>query len=61
MNMSKSFTFSENKSGQIRFDATNVLNHPGLDNPSLSGATLGTIGGKNTNVRTIQGSLRLTF
>jgi hypothetical protein len=61
MNLSKSFTFSETKSGQIRFDATNVLNHPGLDNPSLGGTTLGNIGGKNTNVRQIQGSLRLTF
>ena len=44
-----------------RFDATNVLNHPNLDTPSLSGTTLGTIGGKGTNVREIQGSLRLTF
>jgi hypothetical protein len=61
MNASKSFSFGESKTGQIRFDATNVLNHPGLDAPSLSGATLGNINGKGTQVRTIQGSLRLTF
>jgi len=61
VNLSKSFRFSESKSGQIRFDATNVLNHPNLDTPSLSGSTLGTIGGKGNNVRTIQGSLRLSF
>jgi hypothetical protein len=61
MNLSKSFRFSESKSGQIRFDATNVLNHPNLETPSLSGTTLGTIQGKGNNVRTIQGSLRLNF
>src|SRR6185436_2811483 len=61
MNLSKAFRFSESKSGQIRFDATNVLNHPNLNTPSLSGASLGTISGKGNNVRTIQGSLRLSF
>jgi hypothetical protein len=61
MNLSKSFRFSESKSGQIRFDATNVLNHPNLETPSLSGTTLGTIQGKGNNVRTKQGSLRLNF
>jgi hypothetical protein len=56
MNVGKSFRLSESTSAQIRLDATNLLNHPVPDAPTLGGIT-----GKGTQVRTIQGSLRLTF
>ncbi len=62
MNLSKSFRVSESKSVQLRFDATDVLNHPNLNNPTLSaGGGLGSITGKGTQTRKLQGTLRLQF
>jgi hypothetical protein len=74
MNASKTIKVSENKSFQIRIDATNVLNHPVPDFPSLSAAgPLGNIAGKNPdpnplvfggltyNARQLQGQLRINF
>jgi hypothetical protein len=69
MNASKTIRIRENKSFQIRIDATNVLNHPVPDFPSLSaGGPLGSIAGKapdlaNTayNARQLQGQLRINF
>ena len=62
MSASKSFRFSESKSVQFRVDANNALNHPVPTTPSLSAGTgLGVITGKGSQVRTIQGSLRLSF
>src|SRR5262249_26239715 len=62
MNASKTFRISESKSVQVRFDATDVLNHPNLNTPTLSaGGGLGTITGKGTNTRKLQGQLRLQF
>jgi hypothetical protein len=63
-NIRKSFRITESKSVQIRFDATNILNHPGVNNPTLNiNATnnFGYIAEKNTNHRSFQGQLRLTF
>ena len=63
-NIRKSFRISESKSVQVRFDATNILNHPGINNPTLNiNATnnFGYIADKNNNRRTFQGQLRLTF
>ena len=62
-NMSKSFRISESKSLQVRFDATNVLNHPQPGNPTLdinSNTAFGRITTK-TGGRSFQGQMRLTF
>jgi hypothetical protein len=63
MNASKSFQISENKSFQIRFDATNVLNHPVPNQPTLSAGNLDAITGKGANQtpRQFQGQLRISF
>jgi hypothetical protein len=61
MNASKSFSLSENRSFQIRLDATNVLNHPVPNLPTLSAGSLGTITGKGNQVRQFQAQLRLNF
>ena len=66
MNASKTVRFSENRSFQIRIDATNVLNHPVPDYPSLNANTgLGLISGKDSanpaNARQLQGQLRINF
>ena len=72
MSASKNFSISESKSIQIRFDSTNVLNHPlpGFFNsatntttrgtPSYSAGTFGVVNTK-TGERSFQGQLRLTF
>ena len=56
---------SESKSFQIRLDATNILNHPGVGNPSLdiNSATtpFGQITNKDGSKREFRGSLRLNF
>jgi hypothetical protein len=62
-NLSKSFRLTESKTVAIRFDATNVLNHPMPGDPELdinSGTAFGRIGNK-TGTRTFQGQLRFTF
>ena len=68
MNASKTIKFAENRSFQIRIDATNVLNHPVPDFPTLNAQGLGAINGKapdqfNTayNARQLQGQLRINF
>jgi hypothetical protein len=60
MSVSKNFRITESKSAQIRFDASNVLNHPTPSTPSFSAATFGVSTGKNGE-RAFQGQLRFTF
>ena len=60
MSASKNFRISESKSVQIRFDSTNVLNHPTPNTPSFSANTFGVSTGKSDE-RSFQGQLRLTF
>jgi hypothetical protein len=66
-NMGKTFRISESKSVQVRFDATNVLNHPtpvdptGMTNTGSSfNDNFGQITSK-TGSRTFQGKLRVSF
>jgi hypothetical protein len=61
--LSKSFKVTETKSLQVRFDATNVLNHPSPGAPTLDingNNTFGNISTK-TGTRTLQARLRLQF
>jgi hypothetical protein len=60
MSASKNFRLSESKSLQIRFDSTNVLNHPTPGAPSFSANDFGVSDDKNGE-RSFQGQLRLTF
>jgi hypothetical protein len=62
-NLSKTFRISESKSVQIRFDATNVLNHPNPPDPTLNinSVDFGYLVGNKTGTRSFQGQLRLTF
>jgi hypothetical protein len=73
-NVGKTFRISESKSVAIRFDASNVLNHPDLsDNQPQTGQSVNTPGvvfGRipdkggsltGTTPRTLQGQLRFTF
>jgi hypothetical protein len=62
-NLSKSFRISESKQIQIRFDATNVLNHPnvGAVQYSINNASFGNISAKGDQHRVFQGQLRLNF
>jgi hypothetical protein len=66
-NLGKSFNIGENRSLQIRMDATNVLNHP---NPlpaapaiSINQASgdFGYLTNNKTGTRTFQAQLRLSF
>jgi hypothetical protein len=62
--MSKSLRVSESKSVQIRLDATNILNHPGVGAPSLninSANDFGSIQNKGNGRREFRGQLRLQF
>jgi hypothetical protein len=61
--LSKSFNIHEGKQVQLRFDATNVLNHPQPNNPtfSINSASFGTIAAKGDQHRQFQGQLRLQF
>ena len=61
--MSKTFRISESKQVQLRFDATNVLNHPNFNGPEfdINDDDFGTISGKGNNRRSFQGQLRFTF
>jgi hypothetical protein len=65
---SKTFTLSESsflKSMQLRIDATNILNHPVANAPTLNltsiTSSFGDITAKGNQIRQFQGSLRLTF
>jgi hypothetical protein len=63
-NISKTFRISESKSVQVRMDATNITNHPGMNAPSLNitnTTVFGQITGKPNNVRQFQGQLRFSF
>jgi hypothetical protein len=63
-NISKTFRISESKSLQVRMDATNITNHPGMNAPSLNITTttvFGQITNKPNNVRQFQGQLRFSF
>jgi len=62
--MSKSVRLSESKSIQIRLDATNILNHPGVGNPTLdinNTNAFGLINAKDDSKRDFRGSVRLNF
>jgi hypothetical protein len=61
--LSKSIKITESKIVQIRFDATNVLNHPNLGNVeySINDEDFGTIANKGTRSRNFQGQIRLQF
>jgi hypothetical protein len=62
--MSKNLRVSESMQFQIRMDATNILNHPGVGAPSLSltnTTAFGLIDAKDNSKREFRGSLRLSF
>jgi hypothetical protein len=64
-NLGKTFRITETKALQVRFDATNVLNHPN-PNPaapviSINSEDFGYLTNAKTGNRTFQGQLRLTF
>jgi hypothetical protein len=61
--LSKQFRISESKQVQLRFDATNILNHPLPNTPqfSINNTSFGTIAAKGNQVRNFQGQLRVTF
>jgi hypothetical protein len=61
MNASKSFRITESKSVQVRLDATNVLNHPVPNQPTLGASALGAISGKGDQTRQLQGQVRVSF
>jgi hypothetical protein len=54
---------TERKTLQIRFDATNLMNHPSPGAPSLDINGNNSFGNINTKTgaRTLQGKLRLEF
>ena len=54
----------ESKTAQIRFDATNVLNHPRPPDPEWNindNTMFGDITGDKTGNRTFRGTVRFTF
>ena len=61
--LSKQFQITESKQVQLRFDSTNVLNHPLPNNPQLSinNLAFGTIAAKGNQSRTFQGQVRFQF
>ena len=67
--LGKSFQISESKQLQIRFDATNILNHPDPfaagNNPTpelnINSDDFGTIGSKGNQRRSFEAQLRFTF
>jgi hypothetical protein len=61
--MSKTFRITESKQVQLRFDATNVLNHAQPNNPtfSINSDNFGTIASKGGQPRRFQGQLRFQF
>lgn len=61
--MSKTFRLTESKQIQLRFDATNVLNHAQPGNPEfdINDADFGTIASKTGQGRRFQGQLRFQF
>jgi hypothetical protein len=65
MAMIKTIRVTESKSFQLRMDATNILNHPTPNNPSLDINTdtipFGFIDNKGTQRRQFKGMLRFNF
>jgi len=65
--LSKTFRINETKQVQVRFDATNVLNHPNPFVPpgtpvlSINNASFGTMSAKGDQRRNLQGQLRFLF
>lgn len=61
--MRKTATLLALASVQIRMDATNILNHPGVGNPTLdiNNGNFGLINAKDGSKREFRGSLRLNF
>jgi hypothetical protein len=65
-NVSKTFRISESKSVQVRIDATNILNHPIPNDPTLSINSNEAFGNQNGKsafqaARAFRGMLRLSF
>jgi hypothetical protein len=62
-NIGKTFRIGESKSVQIRFDATNVLNHPnpGEPNYNIQSANFGQVTARQGAPRSFQGQIRLGF
>lgn len=63
-NIRKTFRLTESKTLQVRLDATNILNHPMPNNPTLNinaADVLGYISGKTGAHREFQAQLRLGF
>jgi hypothetical protein len=62
-NLGKTFRIDEQRSIQVRVDATNVLNHPQIGTPnfSINSANFGLVTADKTGGRSFQGSLRLSF
>jgi hypothetical protein len=61
--LSKTFLITESKQIQIRFDATNILNHANPDAPEwdINDSGFGTIAEKSDQHRSFQGQLRFIF
>jgi hypothetical protein len=61
--LNKQFRITESKQVQLRFDATNLLNHPQPNNPqySINNSAFGTIAAKGNQTRIFQGQLRFLF
>jgi len=65
--LSKTFRINESKQVQVRFDSTNVLNHPNPFVPpgtpvlSINNASFGTMSAKGDQRRNLQGQLRFLF
>jgi hypothetical protein len=62
--MSKTVQITESTQIQIRLDATNILNHPGISSPTLdinNTNPFGAITSKDNSHREFRGSLRLSF
>ncbi len=62
-NIGKTFQISESKNLQIRFDATNILNHPNPGEPTynVQSDNFGQVTGRQGAPRAFQGQLRLAF
>jgi hypothetical protein len=62
-NLGKSFQLTESKSIQVRFDATNILNHPnpGEPNYNTQSDNFGQVTGRQGAPRSFQGQLRFQF